>query len=179
MSASPAASSQPNGFFSTALGEADPEIFRAIEGELGRQRDEIELIASENIVSRAVLEAQGSVMTNKYAEGYPGRRYYGGCHFVDIAERSRSSGPAGSSIAPSPMCSRIRAPGEPGRVHGHHEPRRHLHGPRPRLRRAPDPWLGRQHVGQVVQRRLLQGARGGRIIDMEEVPRSRASTGRR
>jgi glycine hydroxymethyltransferase len=54
--------------------------------ELGRQRHEIELIASENIVSRAVLEAQGSIMTNKYAEGYPGRRYYGGCHFVDIAE---------------------------------------------------------------------------------------------
>jgi glycine hydroxymethyltransferase len=87
MSASPAAFSQPNGFFSTALAEADPEIFRAIEGELGRQRDEIELIASENIVSRAVLDAQGSVMTNKYAEGYPGRRYYGGCEFVDVAER--------------------------------------------------------------------------------------------
>ena len=75
-----------NSFFSAALADADPEIARAIELELGRQRDEIELIASENIVSRAVLEAQGSVMTNKYAEGYPGRRYYGGCQFVDIAE---------------------------------------------------------------------------------------------
>src|ERR671919_474645 len=63
-----------------------PEIAAAIAAELGRQRDEIELIASENIVSRAVLEAQGSVMTNKYAEGYPRRRYYGGCQFVDIAE---------------------------------------------------------------------------------------------
>jgi glycine hydroxymethyltransferase len=73
-------------FFSATLAEADPEIARAITQELGRQRDEIELIASENIVSRAVLEAQGSVMTNKYAEGYPGRRYYGGCEFVDIAE---------------------------------------------------------------------------------------------
>ena len=60
--------------------------FGAIEKELGRQRHEIELIASENIVSRAVLEAQGSIMTNKYAEGYPGKRYYGGCQFVDIAE---------------------------------------------------------------------------------------------
>jgi len=75
-----------NSFFSANLADADPEIARAIELELGRQREEIELIASENIVSRAVLEAQGSVMTNKYAEGYPGRRYYGGCQFVDIAE---------------------------------------------------------------------------------------------
>src|SRR5579872_1318387 len=76
-----------NSFFSAPLAAADPEIAKAIELELGRQRDEIELIASENIVSRAVLEAQGSVMTNKYAEGYPGRRYYGGCQFVDIAEK--------------------------------------------------------------------------------------------
>ncbi len=75
-----------NSFFSAPLASADPEIARAVELELGRQRDEIELIASENIVSRAVLEAQGSVLTNKYAEGYPGRRYYGGCQFVDIAE---------------------------------------------------------------------------------------------
>ncbi|MFL5077626.1 MAG: serine hydroxymethyltransferase [Microvirga sp.] len=74
-------------FFSADLAGADPEIARAIELELGRQRQEIELIASENIVSRAVLEAQGSVMTNKYAEGYPGRRYYGGCEFVDVVER--------------------------------------------------------------------------------------------
>ena len=74
------------GFFTEALSARDPEIFDAIRKELGRQREEIELIASENIVSRAVMEAQGSVMTNKYAEGYPGRRYYGGCQFVDIAE---------------------------------------------------------------------------------------------
>jgi len=72
--------------FNRPLAESDPELFGSITSELGRQRHEIELIASENIVSRAVLEAQGSVMTNKYAEGYPGRRYYGGCHFVDIAE---------------------------------------------------------------------------------------------
>ncbi|WP_293292629.1 serine hydroxymethyltransferase [Oricola sp.] len=73
-------------FFTETLADRDPEIFSAISKELGRQRHEIELIASENIVSRAVLEAQGSVMTNKYAEGYPGKRYYGGCQFVDIAE---------------------------------------------------------------------------------------------
>ena len=78
--------SAPDSFFSATLAEADPEIAAAIQGELGRQRHEIELIASENIVSRAVMEAQGSVMTNKYAEGYPGARYYGGCEFVDIAE---------------------------------------------------------------------------------------------
>jgi glycine hydroxymethyltransferase len=75
-----------NSFFAASLADRDPEIANAVKLELGRQRDEIELIASENIVSRAVLEAQGSVMTNKYAEGYPGRRYYGGCQFVDIAE---------------------------------------------------------------------------------------------
>ena len=74
------------GFFTESLRSRDPEIFGAITSELGRQRDEIELIASENIISRAVMDAQGSVMTNKYAEGYPGRRYYGGCQYVDIAE---------------------------------------------------------------------------------------------
>jgi glycine hydroxymethyltransferase len=73
--------------FSASVAESDPEIADVIRNELGRQRDEIELIASENIVSRAVLEAQGSVLTNKYAEGYPGRRYYGGCQFVDVAEQ--------------------------------------------------------------------------------------------
>ncbi|KID12684.1 serine hydroxymethyltransferase [Ponticoccus alexandrii] len=75
-----------DGFFTETLSDRDPELFAAITGELGRQRDEIELIASENIVSRAVLQAQGSVMTNKYAEGYPGKRYYGGCDWVDVAE---------------------------------------------------------------------------------------------
>ena len=75
------------GFFSAALDETDPEIAGAIGKELGRQRNEIELIASENIVSRAVLEAQGSVLTNKYAEGLPGKRYYGGCQYVDVVER--------------------------------------------------------------------------------------------
>jgi glycine hydroxymethyltransferase len=79
-----AASRDP--IFTASLRETDPEIAEVVRLELGRQRDEIELIASENIVSRAVLEAQGSVLTNKYAEGLPGKRYYGGCQFVDIAE---------------------------------------------------------------------------------------------
>ncbi len=74
------------GFFTESLSSRDPALFGAITNELGRQRHEIELIASENIVSRAVMEAQGSVMTNKYAEGYAGKRYYGGCQFVDVAE---------------------------------------------------------------------------------------------
>jgi glycine hydroxymethyltransferase len=82
-----ATSANTDAFFTAPLAEADPEVAEVVRLELGRQRDEIELIASENIVSRAVLEAQGSVLTNKYAEGYPGRRYYGGCQFVDIAER--------------------------------------------------------------------------------------------
>ena len=74
------------GFFEKTLGETDPEIAASIADELGRQQEKIELIASENIVSAAVLEAQGSILTNKYAEGYPGKRYYGGCEYVDVIE---------------------------------------------------------------------------------------------
>src|SRR6266403_4661101 len=85
-SSSAQTASAPDSFFTAMLDRADPDIAAAIRGELGRQRHEIELIASENIVSRAVLEAQGSVLTNKYAEGLPGRRYYGGCQYVDVAE---------------------------------------------------------------------------------------------
>ena len=80
------ASTRDAGFFTQSLKDRDPELFASMTDELTRQRDEIELIASENIVSKAVLEAQGSVLTNKYAEGYPGRRYYGGCQHVDVAE---------------------------------------------------------------------------------------------
>jgi len=89
-------------FFTASLAESDPEIADAVRLELGRQRDDIELIASENIVSRAVLEAQGSVLTNKYAEGLPGRRYYGGCQFVDVVENlaiQRAAGLFGCGFA--------------------------------------------------------------------------------
>ncbi len=86
MSTAPQSAVTPKGFFERSLAEADPAIFQSVTEELARQREQIELIASENIVSRAVLEAQGSVLTNKYAEGYPGKRYYNGCEFVDIAE---------------------------------------------------------------------------------------------
>ncbi len=87
MTAADASALPEEGFFTAHLAESDPELAAAIADELRRQQEQIELIASENIVSLAVLEAQGSVLTNKYAEGYPGRRYYGGCEFVDVAER--------------------------------------------------------------------------------------------
>ncbi|HEY1224224.1 MAG TPA: serine hydroxymethyltransferase [Brevundimonas sp.] len=89
-------------FFSKSLADADPDIFGGIQGELARQKEQIELIASENIVSKAVLEAQGSVLTNKYAEGYPGRRYYGGCEYVDVTEdlaRERAKALFGAAFA--------------------------------------------------------------------------------
>ena len=79
MSTAPVSTISHEGFFTTSLAESDPELNAAMHSELARQQDQIELIASENIVSKAVLEASGSVLTNKYAEGYPGRRYYGGC----------------------------------------------------------------------------------------------------
>jgi len=78
--------SSAKGLFTKSIKESDPEVFASIQDEFGRQSQQIELIASENITSRAVLEAQGTVLTNKYAEGYPGRRYYGGCEFVDVTE---------------------------------------------------------------------------------------------
>ena len=87
MSNAVAVTNTHDSFFSASIAESDPDLSKAITGELSRQQDQIELIASENIVSRAVLEASGSVLTNKYAEGYPGRRYYGGCEYVDVAEQ--------------------------------------------------------------------------------------------
>ena len=84
------------------LRELDPDVFEAIQGEISRQRDTLEMIASENFVPRAVLQAQGSVLTNKYAEGYPGRRYYGGCEHVDVVEdlaRNRAKQVFGADFA--------------------------------------------------------------------------------
>ena len=75
-----------NDFFRSSLQDSDKELYDSVRDEFTRQQNHIELIASENIVSRAVLEAQGSVLTNKYAEGYPGKRYYGGCEYVDVSE---------------------------------------------------------------------------------------------
>ena len=99
-------------FFTSPLHEADPAVHAAVAGEIERLQTTIELIASENIVSRAVLEAQGSVLTNKYAEGYPGRRYYGGCEHVDVGRSPwRSIGPSVIfELRASPTCSPIPAP---------------------------------------------------------------------
>ena len=95
--------------FSRTLAETDPEIFQTIHREVARQNSGLELIASENFASLAVLEAVGTVLTNKYAEGYPGRRYYGGCEYVDVAERWPSTGPRRSSGPSTPTSSRTRA----------------------------------------------------------------------
>ena len=150
----------PDVFFTRTLADTDPEIFGAIGKELGRQRHEIELIASENIVSRAVLEAQGSIMTNKYAEGYPGKRYYGGCQFVDIAEElaieraKKLFGVNFANVQPNSGSQMNQAVFLALLAAG-----RHLHGPRSQLGWSPDAWFAGQHVRQMVQRRFLRCAR--------------------
>ena len=96
--------------------QADPEVGAAMEAELKRQRGNIELIASENIVSPAVMAAMGSVLTNKYAEGYPGHRYYGGCQCVDVVENIARDRACSCSAPSTPMCSRIRRAGQSGRL---------------------------------------------------------------
>ncbi len=92
-----------------SLADADPELAAVLGQELGRQRGTLEMIASENFAPRAVLEAQGSVLTNKYAEGYPGKRYYGGCEYVDIAEELAISRVKSLFGPPTPTCSRTPA----------------------------------------------------------------------
>ena len=149
-------------FFSAPLAESDPELAGMVDRELRRQQDEIELIASENIVSRAVLEAAGSVLTNKYAEGYPGKRYYGGCEYVDEAEtlaieRAKKLFECRfANVQPH-----SGSAGQPGGLHGADEARRHLHGHEPGRRRSPDARLAGQPVRQVVQGRALRGAPAG------------------
>ena len=93
----------------STLRRQDPQIADAIQNEVRRQRENINLIASENYASRAVLEAQGSALTNKYAEGYPGRRYYGGCEFIDVAERLAIQRALSLSEQTTPTSSLIRA----------------------------------------------------------------------
>ena len=159
MSTAPAAeNSQMSRFFKAHVSETDPEIFSAIQKEFGRQQHEIELIASENIVSQAVLDAAGSVLTNKYAEGYPGKRYYGGCQFVDIAEelaieRAKklfncgfaNVQPNSGSQANQGVFNALAKPGDT------------ILGLVARGRRSLDARRARQSVGQVVQGRALHG----------------------
>ena len=99
--------------------QQDPEVWAAIAGEIQRQRDGLEMIASENYTSPAVMQAVGSVLTNKYAEGYPGRRYYGGCEFVDVAEDlARRPGQAALRRRARQRAAAFRGPGQHGRLHG-------------------------------------------------------------
>ena len=145
--------------FSASLADTDPEIADAIGKELGRQRDEIELIASENIVSRAVLEAQGSVLTNKYAEGLPGKRYYGGCQYVDVAENlaidrvKKLFGAGFANVQPhsgaSANAAAFMALMQPGDT---------FLGPEPCRRRSSHPRLAGQLFRQVVQAGALRRA---------------------
>ena len=132
--------------------KAIPISRHAIRSELSRQRDEIELIASENIVSRAVLDAQGSVLTNKYAEGLPGKRYYGGCEFVDVVERDRDR-PRQQTVwlLVRQRAAAFRRVRQCRSVHGADAAGRHLHGAQPCRRRPSDPRLAGQSVRPLVQ----------------------------
>ena len=132
----------------SVLQKFDPEIFNAIKNERDRQEFKLELIASENLVSKAVLEAVGSVMTNKYAEGYPGKRYYGGCEFVDIAENLAIERAKESLRLRARECAApLRLSGQYGRIPLHPKARRYHpgHGPDPRgtpYARQPGKFLG-------------------------------------
>ena len=152
------------------LAQIDPEIAAVLDRELGRQRDYLEMIASENFVPRSVLQAQGSVLTNKYAEGYPGRRYYGGCEEVDVAET------IAIERAKSPLRRRVRQRPAPlgrhrerGRASRAHQPGRQDHGPLACPRRPPHA----RHEAQLL-RQALRGRRYGldeqtHRIEMEQV----------
>ena len=154
------------------LAQLDPEIQAVLDSELGRQRDTLEMIASENFVPRAVLEAQGSVLTNKYAEGYPGRRYYGGCEFVDVAES------LAIERAEAGLRRRLRqrsAPrgraGQRRRPHGDGERRRPDPGPVPGPRRPPDPRHASELLGQALQGGRLRGGPRDHAHRAREGPR--------
>ena len=138
-------------FFGAPLAETDPELAAVLGAELLRQQDGIELIASENAVSAAVLEAQGSVLTNKYAEGYPGRRYYGGCVHVDVAERlAIDRAKTAVRLRVRQRAAALRRTGESGRLPRAAAARRHHPRHEPRRRRPPDARRTTQPVGQVV-----------------------------
>ena len=145
----------------STLAHVDPEIAAAIAAENRRQEEHIELIASENYASPAVMAAQGSQLTNKYAEGYPGKRYYGGCEFVDVVEQlaiDRVKKLFGAELRE--RAGQLRLAGQPGGALRPDPARRHDHGDEPRRRRPPDPRHGAQHERQVVQGRELRAHRG-------------------
>ena len=142
----------PENFQTAPLAEVDPEIAAVLDGELRRQQDTLEMIASENFVPQAVLEAVGSVLTNKYAEGYPGRRYYGGCEEVDVAEqlaidRAKAALRRRARQRPAPL----RGAGQQRRLHGAARTRRHLPRARSRPRRPPQPRDEDQRLRHALQ----------------------------
>ena len=158
----------PRRRFGPRLAERDPAVWAAIRGEEERQSRGLELIASENFASDAVMEANGSVMTNKYAEGYPGRRYYGGCVHVDRAERlarDRAKELFGGVLGERPAAQRLA--GEHGRLPRGARPGRHLPRDGARPRRAPDPRPPAELLRPVLSPGALRGPPGGRT------PRSR------
>ena len=141
MTASPLAQT-PNDMFNAPIAQADPEIAAVLDAELSRQQDGLEMIASENFVPRAVLQAQGSVLTNKYAEGYPGRRYYGGCEQVDKIEtiaRERAKSLFGAEY--------VNVQSQCGRLPGARQARRHGTRSGPRSRRTSHP----RHENQFLR----------------------------
>ena len=140
-----------------SLQEIDPEIKDVIRGELQRQSYTLEMIASENFTSRAVLEAMGSVLTNKYAEGYPHKRYYGGCEFVDRAEElAQERAQQLFKCAWANVQTPFRVAGQHGRLYGSAPTRRCGHGHEPVPRRPLDARLTRQLFRAVVQDRSLR-----------------------
>ena len=152
---------QPDGFFTRSLAEADPAVFASVAHELERERTQIELIASENIVSKAVLAAQGSVFTNKYAEGYPGKRYYQGCAPSDEVERlaiDRAKRIFGCGFANVQPHSGAQANGAV--MLALVKPGRHDHGHEPRCRRPPYAWREGGDERQVVRRGPVRRACG-------------------
>ena len=145
-------------YFNRPLEEVDPEIAEALRGELERQQGTLEMIASENFVPRAVLECQGSVLTNKYAEGYPGRRYYGGCEWVDVSEQlaiDRAKALFGAEHANVQPHSGSQA--NAAVYHALLEPGRHDHGAVAGPRRTPHPRHAPERLRAPVQRGRLRG----------------------
>ena len=146
---------------SATLAAADPEVAAAIGRELERQQSTLEMIASENFAPQAVMEAQGSVLTNKYAEGYPGRRYYGGCEHVDVIEQlAIDRVKATFRRRGGQRAAALRRPGQRGGDVRVAHARRHHPGAEPGARRPPDPRHEDQLLRQALQRRFLRGVRG-------------------
>jgi glycine hydroxymethyltransferase len=154
---------------SLTLAQADPEVAAALDQETLRQHEGLEMIASENFVSEAVLEAAGSIFTNKYAEGYPGRRYYGGCEYADVVEnlaRDRAKQIFGGEHQ---RAAALRLAGQRVGLCGGAAGGRHHSGPRPGARRPPDPRAQAELQRQALPAHVLPGAADTELIDYDEL----------